>query len=62
MATIVVAERLPKDSVLLENQFFRFFSTSNLIEDFEKAHSIFIKPNLTYPTYRRGGDHAEGIR
>lgn len=36
------------------NQFGRSFSVLHLTEDFRKAQAVFIKPNLTYPTYKKG--------
>jgi uncharacterized protein (DUF362 family) len=50
----VFIERIANSSETLKDQFSRSFSTICLKEDFEKARAIFIKPNLTYPTYKKG--------
>ena len=54
MNPIVFIEKLVEHYESLENQFRRSFSLISLVEDFERAKAIFIKPNLTYPTYKRG--------
>lgn len=54
MASVVFLEKLTEGSESRENQFNRSFSPLCLVEDFEKAKAIFIKPNLTYPTYKEG--------
>ena len=54
MLSVVFIEKLVQDSESLENQFSRSFSILHLPEDFERANAIFIKPNLTYPTYKKG--------
>jgi len=54
MNTVIVIEKLTKDFELLKNQFERSFSPLHLNDDFEKADAIFIKPNLTYPIYKKG--------
>lgn len=54
MSPVVFLEKLDECSESLENQFSRSFSALYLAEDFEKAKAIFIKPNLTYPTYKKG--------
>lgn len=51
---IVFAEKLQKDSNSLENQFQRAFKDLSIIDDFQNANAIFIKPNLTYPKYKEG--------
>jgi uncharacterized protein (DUF362 family) len=53
MDTIVVAERLA-GAEFLTDQFSKSFSLIKLDKDFEKARAVFIKPNLTYPSYKKG--------
>jgi len=50
---IVFLEKLGDNSESLRNQLSRSFSWISLAEDFEKAKAIFIKPNLTYPIYKK---------
>ena len=52
--TVVIIEKLARSSELLENQFVRSFSALSLFEAFNSANCIFIKPNLTYPNYKKG--------
>ena len=52
--SVVFLEKLAQTSESLENQFSRSFSALYLDENFEKAKAVFIKPNLTYPTYKKG--------
>lgn len=54
MAPKVFIERLVGSSESINDQFSRSFSAICLNEDFEKAQAIFIKPNLTYPRYKKG--------
>ena len=51
---IIFAEKLQQDSNLLEDQFQRAFKEISIIDDFQKAKAVFIKPNLTYPQYKEG--------
>ena len=51
---IIFAEKLQKDNDSLSNQFQHAFQELSLIDDFQKAKAIFIKPNLTYPKYKEG--------
>jgi uncharacterized protein (DUF362 family) len=52
--SVVILEKLARSSELLENQFVRSFSALSLSEAFNSANCIFIKPNLTYPNYKKG--------
>lgn len=52
--SVVFLEKLAQTFESLENQFSRSFSALYLDENFEKAKAVFIKPNLTYPTYKKG--------
>lgn len=54
MTPVVFIQKLAQESQSLEHQFIRSFELISIIGDFQKATSIFIKPNLTYPTYRKG--------
>jgi uncharacterized protein (DUF362 family) len=52
--SIIFAEKLQQDNILLEDQFQRAFQEISIIDDFQKAKAVFIKPNLTYPQYKEG--------
>jgi uncharacterized protein (DUF362 family) len=52
--TIVLVEKLAQSAALIEDQFDRALSTLSLDDAFNKARAVFIKPNLTYPSYRIG--------
>lgn len=54
MNPVVVVDKLASDPQSLEDQFRRSFEKIDLIDDFKKAKAVFIKPNLTYPTYKKG--------
>jgi len=54
MKPVVFLERLAQNFESLENQFNRSFGSLSLHEDFERANAVFIKPNLTYPIYKKG--------
>ena len=54
MNSVVFLEKLAQDYGSLKDQFSRSFTSLSLTEDFVKAKAIFIKPNLTYPTYKEG--------
>ena len=47
-------ERIASGTADLMDQFSRSINLLSLKEDFESAKAVFIKPNLTYPTYRHG--------
>jgi uncharacterized protein (DUF362 family) len=51
---VIFIEKLTKNFEFLEEQFIRSFSSFHLDEDFTRANAIFIKPNLTYSTYKKG--------
>ena len=50
----VLLEKIAEETKFLEYQFSKSFVTPSLIDDFEKANAVFIKPNLTYPVYKEG--------
>ena len=50
----VIVERLTATPESLINQFSSSFELLALPDDFNIAKAIFIKPNLTYPTYKKG--------
>jgi len=54
METIVFVEEIAQDSKNLKEQFLRSFNSLSIIDDFNKANAIFIKPNLTYPKFKKG--------
>ncbi|PKP62133.1 hypothetical protein CVT91_00440 [Candidatus Atribacteria bacterium HGW-Atribacteria-1] len=54
MKPIVFLEKIEKDSENLEKQFMRSFKSLSIADDFNKANAIFIKPNLTYPKFKKG--------
>jgi len=50
----VIFERLTNTPESLINQFSHSFELLALPDDFNGANAIFIKPNLTYPSYKEG--------
>jgi len=52
--SVVYIDRLTQASKTLEHQFSKSFELVSLVDDFKRANAIFIKPNLTYPTYKKG--------
>lgn len=54
MRETVVIEKLAQRPDLLDNQFQRAINLLSLDDDFNKSKAIFIKPNLTYPVYKKG--------
>ncbi len=54
MQPVVYINRLIQASETLEQQFSKAFELISLVDDFKSANAIFIKPNLTYPTYKKG--------
>ena len=54
MRPVVLVERVASGAPALTEQFRRSFDLLALDEDFDKAGAVFIKPNLTYPEYRKG--------
>jgi len=54
MSYNLIKERLSRKSEYLESQFSRSFSLLSLSDDFNRSRRIFIKPNLTYPIYKKG--------
>jgi len=54
MKPVVILEKLELRSELMSDQFARAFKQMSIIDDFSKAHAVFIKPNLGYPFYKKG--------
>jgi len=54
MNSVVFIKKIAQDSEALKKQFRHSFISISLIDDFRKAKAIFIKPNLTYPNYKKG--------
>jgi len=54
MKPIVFVEKIAQDSKKLEEQFLQSFNSFPIIDEFNKANAIFIKPNLTYPKFKKG--------
>ncbi|MCX6327797.1 MAG: DUF362 domain-containing protein [Bacteroidia bacterium] len=54
MEPIVVVEKGALDGESMIKQFSASIKTISLDEAFSKANAVFIKPNLTYPTYKKG--------
>ncbi len=50
----VVVEKLESNRLLFEKQIKNSIEIIGLRNDFAKAKAVFIKPNLTYPTYKEG--------
>jgi len=51
---VVFIQKLAQETTSLERQFLCSFEELSLFDSFQKANAIFIKPNLTYPTYKKG--------
>ena len=51
---VVYVDGLTQTSEELEQQFNKAFELVSLVDDFKRAKAILIKPNLTYPTYKKG--------
>jgi uncharacterized protein (DUF362 family) len=56
MNSIVIVEKLASDQDHrnVYNQFIDAFQRLSITDDFNKANAVFIKPNLTYPIYKKG--------
>ena len=54
MESIVFVEKINQNSKNLEKQLLNSFELFSIVDDFNKAKAIFIKPNLTYPKYKEG--------
>jgi uncharacterized protein (DUF362 family) len=50
----VLVEKLESGRLLFEKQIENSIDIVGLRNDFEKAKAVFIKPNLTYPSYKEG--------
>lgn len=51
---IVIVRSLSDDALDLRKQFLTAFDDMGLPSDFDRAKAVFIKPNLTYPYYKKG--------
>jgi uncharacterized protein (DUF362 family) len=53
---VVILETLESNSNLnaLKKQFSNAFTRLSIVDDFNKANAVFIKPNLGYPVYKKG--------
>jgi len=54
MKSIVFVGKIAQNSKNLEKQFLKSFELFSIVDEFNKANVIFIKPNLTYPKYKEG--------
>lgn len=54
MNPLVFVEPLAQTTNSVVNQFNQSFRHVSLIDDFNNANAVFIKPNLTYPVYKKG--------
>lgn len=54
MHPTIVIERLSNDFNKIISQFKQSFQSLSVLDDFNCAKAIFIKPNLTYPVYKKG--------
>lgn len=56
MKPIVIVSKLAKepDPSALKEQFSSSFKQLSLMDNFNNARAVFIKPNLTYPVYKKG--------
>jgi len=54
MKPIVFVEKIAQDSKNLEEQFLQSFNSFPIIDEFNKANAVFIKPNLTYLKFKKG--------
>ena len=54
MRPVVFVDRIKTDPEYLTKQFQKSFSLLDLQNQFDHARAVFIKPNLTYPTYKKG--------
>jgi len=54
MSALVIVERLAGDESSMERQFDSALERLNFVSEFQKARAVFIKPNLTYPSFKKG--------
>lgn len=54
MKPTVFVDKLAQDPKSLQEQFSRAFDLISLKDEFSRARAVFIKPNLTYPVYKKG--------
>ena len=52
--SVIVTENLLGDSDSVQSQFKEALQLINLANHFQRANAIFINPNLTYPSYKKG--------
>jgi len=53
-APSVFIDKLAQDAQALEKQFLDAFAHIRAAGDFQKARAVFLKPNLTYPSFKAG--------
>lgn len=53
MKQMVIVERIEQDFDIFKKQFSKAFDLLELLHDFGKAMTISIKPNLTYPVFKK---------
>ena len=54
MKPTVIAEKLAQGPASVEKQFDHALFALSLSDDFGRANAVFIKPNLTFPSYKKG--------
>jgi len=54
MKSIVFVEKIAQNSKESTEQFLRSFNSLPIVDEFNKANAVFIKPNLTYPNFKKG--------
>lgn len=54
MRYVVLSEKLQNDCGSLDRQLLNSLNALSFDNDFNKSDAVFIKPNLTYPVYRKG--------
>jgi uncharacterized protein (DUF362 family) len=54
MKLVVFVDKIAQNSKNLKEQFLRSFNSLSIIDEFNKANAIFVKPNLTYPKFKKG--------
>jgi len=54
MKSIVFVEKIAQNSKESTEQFLKSFNSLPIVDEFNKANAVFIKPNLTYPNFKKG--------
>jgi len=54
MKPVVILGKMDRDFDLFKGQLLRACNEISMTDDFKEARAVFIKPNLTYPTYKSG--------